>query len=754
MVAIHSLEPDSEPIRRRSPAFLQAAEEVDFQELLRTLWRRKSVVFGTMAVLTTLAAVIVYQLTPSYTAEAYVMIDTRKTQVVDVEAVISGLPVDRETVQSEILVMGSRGLSEKVIRRLELGKDPEFNEELKPESPFAKLFDPRKYVPEEWLAVFSGLKAQDEELTKEERRDRTRVRITDKFLEGLEVTPVRRSRVIRVAFESESPRMAARAANTLSELYIVSQLEAKFEATRQATKWLNERLSELRGQLEGSEAAVEAFRKKTGLVEGKGVTIASQQIAELNTQLVLAGGTRAEAEARLKQIESLRSAGSGMETLAEVLDSQLVQRLREQEAVVVRKAAELSARYGERHPRMINVRAEIRDLEEKIGREVERIAQGLANELEVARAREISLQAGLETLKHEVATANESEIELRALEREAAVNRALFETFLGRSKETRAQEDNQRPDARIISRADVPEEPSYPRKGIVLLVALVASVLAGVVLVFVGERFDQGFRSMEQIEQLTGVTPFGLVPALKGVATIGKSPESYILKKPASAYGEALRSLHTSLLLSNVDRPPKVVLFASSLPKEGKTAVTLSLARMLANIGQKVVVVDCDLRRPRAHRVFGVASRPGLVEFLAGKALLEEVIHHDRQSAADLVPAGSSASNPTELLGSERMAQFLSGLAETYDLVLIDSSPVLAVSEVRILSRHVDKVVFLVRWAGTRREVAVAGLKQFLDAGSDVAGVLLSMVDVKKHARYGYGDSGYYYGAVRKYYTG
>ncbi len=753
MAMKRSKESGSTETQKRFAPLMQAVAEVELRELLHTLWRRRSVVFGMVFFLTALATVIVFQLTPRYTGEAYVMIDPRKTQVVDVEAVISGLSADIETIQSEVLVMRSRGLAEKVIERRNLRNDPEFNDSLRPVRSFARLFDPRSYLPKEWLAVLTG-SALEDELTEDQRLDRERVRVIDAFLERLEIEPAGRSRVIKVGFESESPRTAARVANTLAELYIVAQLDAKFEATKRATTWLNDRLFGLRQQLETSEQAVEEFRRKSGLVEGKGETLASQQIAELNTQLVLGTTARAEAEARLNQLEALLASGSGMETAVEVLRSLLVQRLREQEAEVERRAAALAAIYGNRHPRMISVRAERREIQSKINRELAKIAQGLRNEVDFTRARETALIANLERLKTEVTDLNAADIQLRALEREAEATRALFETFLVRSKETSTQESFERPDARIISRADVAETPSFPKKHLLVPLAFVGSIFAGIFVVFVLEQLDHGFRSLEQIERLTGVAPLGLIPVLKRISKIAKTPESYILAKPASAFGESIRTLHTSLVLSDVDNPPKVIVFASALPKEGKTLVSLSFARLLAHVGQKVMVLDCDLRKPRAHEVFAAPAKPGRVEYLAGKASLEEVTHKDKESPAHLIPAGALAPNPSDLLGSHQMERLLRRLANVYDLVVIDSSPVLAVADVRVLSRLVHKVVFLVRWADTRRDVAMSGLRQLIDAGGDVAGVMLSMVDVKQHSRYGYGGAGYYYGRISKYYTG
>ena len=544
------------------------------------------------------------------------------------------------------------------------------------------------------------------------------------------------------------------AANTLADLYIVASLEAKFEATRRATQWLNDRLTDLRREVSTAERAVEAYREKSGLIRGeREATLAEEQISALSTQYIQERAKRAEVEARLRQVERLLESPEGIESAREVLASPLVRQLRQQEAELERLTAELSEVYGKRHPKMINAGVQLRDLRGKIESEADKVVQGLRNEVAIARARAASMSAELNKLKREVGQLGTQEVKLRALEREATASRTLLENLLARSKETLFLEDFQQPNATVLSYAAVPGRPSYPKRGFILAVAFAGAVVLGVFLVFGIEQLDRGFRSADQIDRLMGITPLGLIPVLTGLGAIGKKPETYILDKPASAYGEAIRRLHTNLLLSSSDKPPKVILICASLPKEGKSTVAISLARMLASIGQKILIIDCDLRRPTIHKAFGVESNPGLVEYLAEKAALDDVIQEDQYSGAHILPAGAEATHPPSLLGSESMKKLLKTVAQHYDMVILDSAPVVAVSDALVLSRFVDKIVFLVRWRETRREVALDGLRQIIDAGGDVAGALLTKVDVKEHARYGFADSGSYVGQIRKYYT-
>jgi polysaccharide biosynthesis transport protein len=726
--------------------------EVDLREVLRKLWRRKGVIVGVTVVLTVIAALIILQIAELYTAESMVMINDRETQVVDVDAVVSGLVGDAETIESEIEVIKSRGIAERTVDALRLQEDPEFNAALRPPSALKTLLETRSWILADWLGLVRA-DGRGGGLNAEEEVERQRARIVDTFLGKLQVSSVGRSRVIRIAFASENSRTAAAVANQHADFYIVSQLEAKFEATQRANEWLSGRLAELREAVNQAERAVEEFRQQSGLIQGKDATLKTQEISELNAQLVVERTKRAETEARLRQVEQLLNGPDGAQAVGKVLQSSLIQSLREQQAGVEGQAAELTHEYGPMHPEMINLRAEAEDLRQKIAQEVDRIVQGLRNDVNVARAREGTLAAALDRLREEVGRANTDEVTLRALEREAEASRALLETFLARSKETGSQEDFQQADATIISRADVPESPSYPRRKLLLIVAVGAAGFLGLMLALGVEMLDQGFRSVEQVERQMGAPPLGLVPAIKGLAKLRRGPATHILEDPASAYAEAIRTLYTGLLLSGGEQPPKTILVASALPKEGKTSIALSLARMLASTGHGVVLVDCDLRRPTAHKTFGVHSQPGLVEVLLGKTSVEEVLATDPCSGARLVPAGEPVPNPVDLLGSPQMKRFLAWLAEGHDLVILDSPPVLAVSDARVLARMVDRTIFLVRWVDTRKERAIAGLRQLVEAGAQVAGVALTLVDVRRHAQYGYSDSGAYYGRVKKYYT-
>lgn len=728
-----------------------AADELDFRAIARLLWRRKGLITVTTLVLTTMAVVATLMITPKYSATAYVMVSPGQTKVVEaVEAVVAGSSADSAAVESEARILRSRSLADRVVTELELQNDPEFNSQLVPPTLVDRLFGPVRNAVSQakrWLAGAEG----DAGSGSAGRTLQTRV--VDAFLSRLDVGIEGRSRVIAVTFTSENPETAAKVVNTLADLYIVMQLEAKFAATRTATRWLNDRLTELRQRVEMAEDAAEKYRAQHGLIANRDVMITTEQASEASNQLAVARSQRAEAEARLREVESVAANPSGAETVSEVLGSELIQRLREQETEVQRKVSDLGQTLGRNHPALVSARAELAEVRTKIEAEMQKIVQRMKNEVVAAQAREAAVAESLEEVKARASEQNQFEVKLRALEREATASRTLLETFLARAQETSSQESYQTADAQVVSRADIPGRPSSPNTKLMVVAGFLLALGFAVLLAFLLEFLDSGFRSEEQIEQTLGVASLGLVPSLKRSWGKSQRPSTYMVKHPASAYVESIRGLYTSLRLSNGDHLPRVVLIASSLPNEGKTTLAVSFASLLSGSGLRALVIDTDLRKPSVHRALGLAAKPGLVDYLQDRSPLTSVIQHDPSTGIDVIAAGGSGGKRPDLLGTDRMRGLLDQLQATYDVVILDSAPLLAVSETRILVRIADKTVFLVRWADTRRDTAMRGLQHVAEAGSNVVGVMLTMVDLQKYTKHRYGEFAHYYRRIEGYYA-
>ena len=703
----------------------------DLTNALNVIKRRKNVILGCIAVITLIGAVIVFGLVPRYTAESSIILDGRKTQIVDTQAVLSGLPADTAVVHSEVEVLQSSDIAEQVAKKLNLILLPEFNPRLASVQGIRAVIIPFRWLAGEVAELFGSEPTTPATLLQSDLDEATRIlqSQTTIFNDG-------RSYVLKIRVESQNAKLATDLANTYIDVYLNAQLEAKFDAVQRANTWLNDRLADLRTKAETTDRAVQQFGAAHNLTPSHGDSVNSQQLSELNTQLVLSTADLAEKDANLKQVQtSLKT--RGVSAAAQVLSSPLIQNLREQESTLMTHEADLATRYKPEHPAMINIKAQERDLDRKIQDEMERIVHGMEGDV-------VASQAKVDTLR----TSNEAQVQFHELQREADANRALYENFLNRYKETSQQQDIQEADARIVSRAVIPVTPSFPRKIPLIGGIFIASLMTGVFAAFGMERLDNGFRTGEQFERITDIPVLGLEPDLADVA-----PHDIVVERPVSAYSEAIRSIRTSLRYSHVDKPPKIIMVTSSLPDEGKTVFALSLARSVAKSGGRSLLIDCDLRRPSMAKILNIDPTPGLLAVFDGTKDLNKVIKVDEPSGMHFIAVASGTPNPQDLLGSNQMKSFLDSLRDQYDLIVLDTPPILAVSDGVVLSHLVDTTIFLVRWAKTPRTVVLGALKTLRTVGGSVAGVVLSRVNLRQHAHYGYGDPGYYYGYYGEYNT-
>jgi len=708
---------------------------VDVREAGRLLRRRIKVVVRMVVAGALLGGLVSFVLTPQYRGDVVLLLDQRQAKLLDAGGALSSFGNESAMLRSEMDIITSRAVLDRVIDKLGLIGDSEFNER--------GLFKSSGLNPLSWFGL-----AREKEKTELEQAEKT---ATAKALQKkMAIMNDGRSMSLYLSFESEDPHKAARIANAIADEYLVDQLEAKYEVASRANKWLSERLTTLRRDVEASERLVEDYRQKNNLIQIDGGTVATRQIQEINTQLITARAATSQAEARLRSAQATVNASGSIEGSADVLASPLIQRLREQEAEVRRKEAEMSTRYGDRHPTMINARAERSDIQRKIAEEMQKILKSLDSEVDIARAKERQLQRDLSKLEAKAGSELKETVQLRQLQREADANRTLYENFLARFKQTSEQQEMQLPDTRIIARADVPPRPAFPQKWLFLLAGALLGGVLGIVLSYAIEFFDRGFRTAPQLEEATGLPVIGQVPSLGSVSN--RPPEDYVVDKPLSAYSESLRTVRTAIHFSNVDHPPKTVMVTSSGPGEGKTTFCLSMARSLAAAGNKILLIDADLRRPRVARLLEIAANGrDLSALLVGSATAEAVLRHDTLvSGLDIIPAFGRAPNAQDLLGSQQMRRIIADIASKYDLVIVDTPPILAVSDAAMVARCVDTSLFIVKWADTSRDTVVQALKQLKAFDCRIAGAVLNQVNLQEIAAYG---DGYYNHRYHEYYS-
>jgi capsular exopolysaccharide synthesis family protein len=593
----------------------------------------------------------------------------------------------------------------------------------------------------------------------EKARNRTTMReqVINKLEKRREVKRVGLTYILQISVTSASPAQAARLANSFAELYLTSQLENKYDTIARANEWLAHRLDVLRQEVQTKERAVEVYRAQNGLLSASGSTLTEQAISNLNLQMVTAKADLAEREARLRSIESALARGANADTAAEALGSLVIANLREKQADIARRKAEISAKYGPRHPEVKRVADEEADLEKRIDQEVSRIVGSLRNEVEIARNRVGSIQGSLGLQQTDLAANNVGAVKLRELQRDADASRTLYEAFLTRSKQIAEQGGIEQPDARIISRATVPFNPSSPNPKLNLAFGLLIGLALGALVALMLEMMEQSLRTPEEVQERLSIPCLGSLPLLdKRMRTIEQEivpPESYVLHRPLSAFGEALRGVRASLFFSSPDRAVRVLAVTSALPDEGKTTTALALARISALAGSKTIVVDCDLRRRSATHALGLDVESGLTELLFGTARLEDVIQKDVGSGADILPLAQAEFTPRDLFNSTAMRELINDLRARYEVVILDTAPVLPLADTRVLSPLADSVLMVARWGRTRRSAVRSAIDQLTAHGANVAGLVLDGVEVSVVSRLLYDKPDYYSELYQTYYV-
>jgi exopolysaccharide transport family protein len=709
-------------------------------------FRRRLRLFAAVA-LAVFVAVLLYTLqeTPRYTATSQVMLDVRKEQVADMSAVLSGLPADSSVVDTEVEVLKSRSLAARVVKQLKLDQDPYFNPNA------AGATGVSSWLP--WIkkavaptAAVGSIEAQ-----------RQSEQIVDRLLGGLKVRRSGLTYLISVDYTHTDPAEAAKISNAFADLYLTEQLEAKFDATAKANEWLDTRVVELRDQLQTAEAAVQQYKIANNLMSAEGATLTEQEISGLNQQLATARAQQAESDARLNIARNQLARGSTGEDVGESLNSPVVQQLRQQRAEQSAKVADMSGRYGDRHPDLLKAKRELADIDGQIQAEIRRIISNLEAQAQVARQRTGSMAGSVSQSKGALAGNNRASIKLNELERKAESVRTLYESLLARFKQTSNSQGIEQADARVVSRAKIPTSPSYPKPSLNLALGLVLALGAGAAAVVLAEILMAGLFTEDEVERRIGIPYLGSVPLLSSALddaklARGMSPPDYLLAKPLSTFAESFRKLRAAILFSKVGETIKVIAVTSSLPGEGKTTTTFSLARTLATSGANVVVVDCDLRQSAINRFLPEVPTLGLLEVLNGVCTLDQALITD-PSGAKVLALAKSAYTPRDVLGSPAMLKLLAELRERFEVVLLDTAPLLAIADTRILAPHADAVVMLARWKKTPVKAITAAINLLQGRGVFLAGLALTQVDLKAQTRYGYGDANYYYKSYRKYYA-
>ena len=662
-----------------SKAYESSSETAgDGVQKLMAIFRRRLRLFGgvVLSVLAVALVVIISQ-PPRFTASATVELLTKKQQIVTVTPNQDATP-DSSSVDTEVEVLRSRAIALRVIRDLNLQQDPEFNPRLRKPS----LLETAK-------STLTGLAPDSVHSQTPAARTNEQQAVLDKVLSGLSVARAGLTYLINVSYTAASPAKAATLANAFTKAYLSAQLDAKYSDTTDANDFLNDHLKQLRAQVEQADTELQQYKIANNLMSSQGATLTEQEISTLDQQLALTRAQEAEATARLNTAKRQLASGSTGEDVGEALSSPVIQQLRQQRAIASQKVADMQGRYGDRHPEMLKAKRELADLDSQIQSEIQRIISNLEAQAQVAKQRTASIEGSVGQSRGKLAGNNRALVRLNELQRNADAARTLYENLLNRYKETSVEKGLQQTDARIVSPAATPQSPST-RKGLMAIFAALVALIAGVAAVMIAELLDNGISDGDLIENELDASYLGSIPLLSSsvdspeLAKIG--PERYVVEKPLSSFAEAIRSLNASVLFSRLGVDIKVIAVSSSLPGEGKTTSSICLTRTLALSGKKVVLVDCDLRQRAVKKILDGEPAVGLLELLNGDAALDDVLIADSKSSAMILPLSNAAYTPKDVFGSDAMSQLIETLRGRFDTIILDTAPVLLVTETRSLA--------------------------------------------------------------------
>lgn len=729
----------NQQLANRSLAVEQDDDEIDLLKLWQTIWNRKWSIITLTLVVAMVAVLVVLSLTPIYRAAATLLIEQKQAKVVSIEQVYGLDGSGNEYLQTQFELLKSRSLAERVVRELGLTTHPEFD----PRQQEAPLIDIKGWLGSLNLnSLVPGVFPEDLEQQPEPTEEQIFESVVGQFMQRISVEPQGKSQLVRVQVDMADPRMAAQAANRLAQGFIESQLEASMEMSASASSWMNSRLGELRSKLKEAETQLQAFREKENLVDIGGVaTISAAELAATSDRMVDARRSRAEAESLYRQVQSMKSGGwRKLATVSAVLGDPLIQQFKVDEARAKAKIDELSKRYGARHPTMEAARTELAAAEASLRGQVEQVVAGIERNYRLAVANEQSLRSSVNENKAQIQHISRKEFQLSELQREVETNRALYDTFLTRIKETTATSDLDTANARVVDKAVVPKTPVKPKKALIVLLATFLAGLVGVGLSLLLEMLNNTFKSVDDVEQKLNLPVLGLLPLIKKHDR--KQLAHLFAADTNHSFSESVRSIRTSVVLAGLEKQQKVLLVTSTVPAEGKSIVSASIATALAQV-EKVVLVDADMRRPTLAKNFDFAvGTPGLANVIAGTAELDQAIQ--QINGVDMISAGTVPPNPLELLSSERFAELIQQLAATYDRVVIDSPPTQAVSDALVVGTLADALIYVVKHDDTAVPLVQKGVGQLLQHKVPVTGVVLNQVDVKKAKKQGYSYGGYY----------
>jgi succinoglycan biosynthesis transport protein ExoP len=723
---------------------------------LNIVRRQLPTILVVMACVLALGLIYLFTAVPKFTATARMVIDTRKVQLFQQQSVLGDIAVDPGMVETQVEILKSENISLAVIKDLRLTDDPEF-------------VGSGGGLVGAVFGTISGLFSSDEPQSEFELTRKA----LERFEKNASIKRAGLTYVMDIAFTSIDPAKSARIANAIVDAYIVDQLEAKYQATRRASVWLQDRIKELRTQATAAQRAVVDFKEKNNIVDTGGRLMTDQQLAEVNSQLVLARAATAEAKARLERINDIMKQEIPDASVADALKNDTIIKLRGQYVDLAARAAEWASRYGPNHLAVIRLRSQMQEIRRNITDELSRIQQAYKSDYDIAQTREASIKNSLANVVSETQLTNQKQIQLRELDSNAQTYQAMYENFLQAFMQATQQQSFPITESRLISPATQPLKKSQPKTLIVLGVAIAGGMMLSFGIAMFRELADNVFRTSSQVETILRADCLTILPLMKSLAakapqlderarleaarqrSITRTDKSYwyVIDTPFSRFTESMRALKVATDLSAATKESRVIGVTSSLPNEGKSTVAANYAQLIAHSGSRVLLIDLDLRNPSLTR--GLAPAPetrGLVDVVSGKLALNDAIWLDRSTNLSFLPSGATPKllHTNEILASAVVKKLFDHLRSSYDYIIVDLPPLAPVVDVRSTINIIDAYVYVVEWGRTKIDVVEHNLANAREVYERLLGVVLNKADVNVLSRYEGYHGNYYY---KKYYA-
>jgi len=715
--------------------------------LLDVIFRRKWQILIFACVATLLMALYVYHVPPRYSSSASILFDPRQVRLIGNEQIITGQALDEMQIHSTVEVFSSRKLAEAVVKKLDLNKRPEFCEQ----SP--SLFQTINH----WIGGYFGHVAAPEPSGPCEVSIAKAAR---QLIESVSARDEGKSYVIRLQVESNDPQLAADIANAYARVFIEDRFEQHRELTEKAREWLINYIDRLGRQTAQADAAVAEYRGRHHLTPLRGETLVSQNLSDVNTQLTTLDNEIAQKQSSLNQLMNVIKTNGEMSAIAPLVNSStinapLLRSLLEKESILASKDAELRTQYGSAHPKVVATAALLSQMHRQIMTEFSKNVDGLKQEITALAARRALLSTQLTNLQSRVGQQGDEDVHLQELLRAAETSRHVYQNALTRLKEIEMEQGVWRPDSQLVTEAVPAPFPFYPRKSLMIAGAFLASLCVGSGVAFGLSLQQRSFRHAKHIETETGLPMLGVF----ALPPAHIRPQDVTIDAPLSLEAECLQKILVNILRARSEGAGggKIVMVTSALPGEGKTSFSVALGRAAAQAGLSTVLVDCDLRRPtvlqklRGYLGGPTAFLPVTREMGDSEADYQHAVVTDRDSTLKIIPlARNDTASPHVIIGAPALKQMLQGLRRSFDLVLIDTPPLLAASDGLPLSYLVDELVFLIDWQTTPRDAVGEAIEILRRHEAPIAGIVLGKVDLEKYTKVAgtssYARSYYHYG--------